>query len=432
MVLRIDILCVSLSLLVVLFGCNAPATPPKVPQGSALVQLKPVDPMALELELRGFLDSLFSEMVGVAGDVAATSSERRVRESSLRLRIRVDELVQQTLQQQDARSMFVHAWVGVADLRRQLETGELSQVLGGEASPITQTAKAMEAQLVELGKRHFPPELIDQSMDDVERAAGGLNSRLRPGELAAARASNEPDLVAVLRIPLLPVSTLQGVSSTPDAIDRFGQSVRSVGHIVKNLPERARWEAELLQWEMAQEGPVAEFLNQLRTANQSISSVAEAVQQLPRQSTEAIEQLRGDLPELQKITANLQRTTEEATRLSTELVPVANAFTATAAEVRQLLAEFRAMQDSRPPPEPNAAPSPQYDQIADSIRGAAAEVRGLLQDLRDEKANRAAFVAFESAGQRLLRTAFVYAIVLILISVLAAYALKRWTLSKSG
>lgn len=70
-------------------------------------------------------------------------------------------------------------------------------------------------------------------------------------------------------------------------------------------------------------------------------------------------------------------------------------------------------------------PGTDFNKLADSTRDAATELRALIRDLRDDNANRQAVMAFESAGQRLLRAAFIYAGLLLVLAVFALFLLKR-------
>jgi hypothetical protein len=405
-------------------GCRKAVSNGSDQQGR-LRELKAVDPDALEQATRAFLDSMFTRIVAAAGDASAGGAPREVREAALRLRIRTAEIVQALREPQDARSMFVHTWLAVAGLRQQLSDGEMARLFGDRAKPLLQTIQALESEIVQIGCLYFPPELIEQSRDDVDRAAALTGQTLGRGANSAVAA--EPDLMTVLRIPLLPVSTLRGVSSTPEAIDRFSQSVLVVGQTIKDMPQRLRWEAELLQWEIAEDGPVPQLLAELNTANQTLSEAIRVARDTPDKVADRVDQslqrVSSDLPAWNEFIGNVRGGTEQLRQAVQDLSPVLEALKAVVAEARLVVQEVKSMQPERgrDPQQPGT----DFNKLADSTRDAATELRALIRDLRDDNANRQAVMAFESAGQRLLRAAFIYAGLLLVLAVFALFLLKR-------
>ncbi|MCS7034488.1 MAG: hypothetical protein NZ561_10930 [Phycisphaerae bacterium] len=426
-------------LLVAVAVAGLVATGCQTPQGSDLSprererfrQLQAVNPVALEAAVREFLDSFATRLYAAAGNASADGAGREVREAALQLRIRTMETVQALREQTDARSLFVYTWLAVVGMRQQLTDGELSRRFADRAAGLLETVHGLEEDLLRIGRAYFPPGLIDESVDDIERAALVRGQRL--GRVPVVAVTEESDLMAVLRIPLLPVSTLQGVSTTPEAIDRFGQSVRVVGQTIKEMPQRIRWEAELLQWDLAEDGPVAQLLKELHDANRSLEQAVEVARNTPDRVADrldsSLQKLREDLPAWTEFTSNLRAATEQARLTAVELRPLIEGCTAAIAEIRLLVEEIRQLQ-SVGQSQDAVRQGTDYNELADRTRLAAAELRGLLQDLRDENANRRAVMAFESAGQRLMRSAFLYAAILLGLAAAAAIALKRLAVTR--
>lgn len=398
------------------------------PAGQSLSQLKAIDPLALDVALRSYLDAFFTRIVAAAGDASADGAPREVREAALKLRIRTAEIVESLRDPQDARSLFVYTWLAVAGLRQELTSGEFSRVFVDRREKLVETIQSLESDLLAIARQHFPPVLIQQSVDDIERAAAAraaTNTRV-----PAAAVSAEADLMAVLKIPLLPVSTLQGVSSTPEAIDRFARSVKGVGESVVGLPERFRWEAELLQWELAEDGPVADLLAGINKANDSIAQAVEVARQTPDKVADRVDNsikgLSTDLPAWNEFAGNIKSATTEIRQTAAELMPMAESWKSTAAEVRLLAGDIREMQKSASPRDPNRPPT-DYANVATSARQAAAEMRLLVADLRNQNANQQLIAAFETAGNRLIRTAFTYGAVLVGMIGIVLWIVRRKT-----
>lgn len=395
-------------------GCQQSQRRSSEPAGQSLSQLKAIDPLALDVALRSYLDAFFTRIVAAAGDASAGGAPREVREAALKLRIHTAEIIESLREPRDARSLFVYTWLAVAGLRQELTSGEFSRLFGDRRQKLVETIQSLESDLLTIARQHFPPALIEQSEDDIERAAAARTSLATRGATAAVTA--EADLMAVLKIPLLPVSTLQGVSSTPESIDRFAESVKGVGKSVVGLPERFRWEAELLQWELAEDGPVADLLTGINKANDSIAQAVEVARQTPDKVGDRVDQsIRGmskDLPAWNEFSSNIKSATNEIRQTAAELTPMAESWKSTAAEIRLLAGDIREMQTSASPRDPNRPPT-DYANVATSAREAAAEMRLLVADLRNQNANQQLITAFETAGNRLIRTAFVYGAVLV-------------------
>lgn len=411
-----------------LAGCQ-PAPKPPTPEAALLSQA--IDPLRLKAELQAFVDRAFSDIVATASDIAAGTKNRKVRENTLKWKIRTHSACQAYLLEEDPRVGFVSAWTGAVQLRKYLTEGEGKDIFGKQQRSAVATARKIEAAAVVLGRRHFPSEAIEAARDDIERLAEkyAASAPFVSEEITVHKSQSE-DLGRVLGIPLLPVTALEGVGGTPRAIDRFTDTAREFENTVQYLPQRMRWEMELLLLEMESLGAVDTALREFKEFTESIRAMNELADKLPgkvraefEKSLSAIEEAQ---PKFQATLAEASETVERAKGVAEQLAAAAQAWQATAGETRLLLADWKALKQETDDDEDG--PTVQdYTELAKEANAAAAEVRALLADL-DKPPAEAGRIRQASAGlDAVINKVFWRAVVLVLLIFALAVFYRRIT-----
>ena len=400
----IGILALSLMLSV---GCGSRKTvSAKSPE---LVQA--VDPIELQNQLRHHLDRHLAEWLGTASEIAANTKDRLVRENCLRLKMRSHDVYLTVLSKEDPREAFLYAWITVAHLRQHLTADTDKSMFGEGQAQALALAQRMEAELIELGKAHFPPEAIEAARDEIEEAARRFARRVPFGTRPAPVPAQEDDVIAILRLPLLPVSVIEGASSTPQAIGRFTDTAQDFATVVQHLPEYTRWQMELLLLEAESSGPVVAIVQKLDDMEKAFRDAADVIGSTPKQvrvefekSLEAVEKTHSQIKEtVTDVRASVEQAKETAETVSRamrefeasaqtagkaadQFTRSAQAFEVATVEVRGLLVDYEKMRADKDPNAPPSAGADDYRAMADSITEAASEVRVLLAELQQPSA----------------------------------------------
>ena len=373
--------------------------------------MQAVDPTQLQSQLRHHLDRHLAEWLGTASEIAANTKDRLVRENCLRLKMRSHDVYLTVLSKEDPRAAFLHAWITIADLRQHLMAGTDKPMFGEGQTKALALAQRMEAELIELGKTHFPPEAIEAARDEIEEAARRFARRTPFGTQSAYVPAQEDDVKTILRLPLLPVSVLEGASSTPKAIDRFTDTARDFAAVVQHLPEYSRWQMELLLLEAESSGPVGVMVQKLDDMEKAFRDAADVMGSMPKEvrvefekSLEAVEKTHSQIKEtVADVRASVEQAKETAETVSRamrefeasaqtagkaadQFTRSAKAFEVAAVEVRGLLADYEKMGADEDPNAPPSAGADDYRAMADSITEAASEVRVLLAELQQPSA----------------------------------------------
>ncbi len=445
---------------VALAGCESGA-------GLSLTQKEASDklghdsnPLQLRLDVERHVDRAYVRIVSAASDVAAASKDRQVREATLRLRIRAIAASERIVQEPDPRRAFLAAWANAVHTRHSLASGNWARILG-DHKPLTAAARENEADVTAIGLRHFPADIMDQAKDDVEELArtpagwpgmAGVNS--------GALEPDEPDLLKLLTFGLL--SPGKGISDMPAAIDRFTVTADGFSSVVRHLPEQSRWQMELLLLEMETAGPLAKLYDRLDRFQGTIGKLVTDIEQLPaktgeelRKTVESMEksqaEVRAIVAEARKLAADTQQVVRQARegvtdantvavaagRAAQDIARSAEAWKGTVEQVRGVLADYKELAKALEKEQgQEKSPGPaEYAEMAREIHVAAAEVRALLTELRDQSATAGQLQTLTGHLEAIIDRAFIWIGVLIFavfLLVMASRLLGRRARSRAN
>ena len=276
-----------------------------------------IDPIYLQSELRLQMDNSLAEIMGTASEIAASTQDRQVREKCLLWKIRAYDAHQRILTISDPRAAFIFEWMAVIQLRQYFTEGAGKNIFGPAQPKAIAVAQAIEAEIIMLGNKHFHADKIEAARDDIEQQATRFSKQ---GEFMSEPdprvSQNQRDLLNILQLPLLPVRSLESVSSTPNAISKFTDTTQDFATVIKQLPERTRWQLELLQLEMESSGPVAALNQRLDRLDQDLRDMIALVKTMPSDNkfkdtadgfTETAKAFEAAAVEIQKLLADYQQ-----------------------------------------------------------------------------------------------------------------------------
>ena len=411
---------------------------------------KEVDPVQLRLGLEQVMDQSMAAIVGTASEIAARTEDRRVRENTLRWKIAANDAFQDALLESDARLAFVRGWITAVQLRMNMTEGPARESFGENQELAVQTMKEVEASFVELGKQSFSEQTIVDAADDVETLGGGLSAAAFAGRLSSPRTPGN-DIVEILRIPLVPVKALGAVGDTPSAINRFTEATRGTGAIVQQLPEKTRWQMELLLLEMGTTGAVARMLEEVQALRNTVEQSVASVKHLPKEARREFEaslgairdaepQLSGMLRDAREVIAELNTSIAEANaavdrtrntldnldKPTDQVATVAQAWQDSIREARELVQDWDAYTSKSTARDTgDRAPTTvgDYTRMAIEMRLATEQVRGLLADLDQPAGESSSVRELSSVLNSAIEKIFWRAVILLAIALLAAVLL---------
>jgi hypothetical protein len=429
-------LCLLLGLLLAMTGgCQSIPKPQHLHQNHNLGQA--INPIRLKVDLRIQMDDALAEVIASSSEIAATHRDRRIREMTLRSKMRFFDAYLFILSTDDPRAAFLLEWSAIVQLRQYVtEIARKDESL----TPILQEpiaiVKKLEKDIVELGYKHFPLETIDAAKDDIEKTASSLSwHALTESQATLVEGKRQNDLIRILKLPLVSVTGLGKVGDTPEAIHRFTNTANDFSLVIQHLPERTRWQLELLLLEMESSGPVVAINQEIERLDKSVREMGNIFKSLPvevrtefEQSLAATEKLqpefRATLAEAQTVADSAgkaidtaHKTTVQAQETATKFTEAAKALETTAGEVRSLLTDYKQIQQSKEPRDPNqsSAGIMDYQEAAESFTATAREIRLILTDLQKPLNNQAALRQVSGEIQELIDIVFWRSIIFVTI-----------------
>ena len=259
------------------------------PKSRALSLPKTIDPILLKSELLNQMDLSLSNTITITNEIAATTEDRGIREKCLRWKMQAQDDYLRIISLEDPRSAFVEEWTSAVQNRLYVTDGAGKTAFGDQQAKAVELAEKVEKLVVDIGVKYFSQAAIDSATDDIEdaarRYATAVPFSVQPYSQGA---ETRRDLKTIIQLPLLPIRGLESASATPQAIRSFTETVKSFAAIIQCLPERTRWQSELMLMEMENSGPVPVFSKVADDFNSRIDKITQQVQTLPGQ-------IRGEL-----------------------------------------------------------------------------------------------------------------------------------------
>ncbi|MEX2205696.1 MAG: hypothetical protein WEF50_05655 [Myxococcota bacterium] len=430
-----------LLLLIALLSTVSCATLGKV--GKQVTSLYPGGDSALTLdELRaGLLDfsSLFGMLVTDAADrISAATSEAKIRRLALLWKIRMPPAAQLAATDPNPRTGYVEMLTVAVSQRQFFEDGAGSAIFGEQQHVALEAAKEIEAAALHGGSRFLPESKLKELHLDVQQLAKEhpirgefLRQNIQAGLEKAEKGGAFDDIIS---IPMAPFRAIAGVESGAQAIHEFNATAAQFTEIIDQLPQRTRWQMELLSYDLQEQGGVLEqslksFDSVARSADR-LSIVAENAPEDMRQTIVAIsEELELRSATLKALLEEYRAAIADTGKTASDLAPLVDGLAKTSEQLNQagvawndVIAQLNA--PSPPLPPGTAPPRPfdilDYERTAVAIRSTTEEIRGALSEVKAiEDGPGSAF------ADRLLRNG------LILIAVFFAGLLGyRWIASR--
>ena len=304
-----------------------------------------VDPEKLHTALLLLADQMSARIAGTTTEIAARTSDPRVREQTILFKLRAIPVMYTIAYDPDPRAAYLHGWIFLVRMRMYLTVGQGRTLFGDQQPLIVDAAVATLHDLVEVGYRNFPREVMDEVSDDIEAiaAVNPIGVNLHTGALQMPEVSSAKQRGAIDSILGAPVRGLEGVGSTPEAIHAATRSFEEFMRLIQQMPQYVRWQTELLLLQVESQDAVVQTREDLDRISRSIESIATTVSTLPadlrKEINEGLDQARVTITALDtsldkagsiaadvnEATANIQQTAETVNEIVAAVVPAPSA-----------------------------------------------------------------------------------------------------------
>jgi hypothetical protein len=344
----------------------------------------------------------FSVGVAATGErIQESSPDREVRRRALLWMLRMIPLSQQVAGIADPQQSYVGLLTLSVAQRKYLTVGEGTKLFGELQSLAVEEAQLLEERALALGATFLSPKHLDGIRWQVEDVTWAYPIRgVFQSESVVqgfSRADSWGAFDWMIGIPMAPFRALEGVDTGAQSIREFNGTAQEFSALVASLPELLRWQAELLAYDLEGRDTVREGSAAFETLAASSARMAETAERLPAelraQVADLLQQieagqsgLRGTLADLRGGLGDLDAAMARGSELTQSLQRLAEQVNGAGATWQALVSDLRG-----PPEQAGAQPEGQgfdileYDRTAARIESAAAELRGLLSEIREAR-----------------------------------------------
>ncbi len=396
-------------------GCAHARKTQAGPSTAAMTLGNAMNPNLLNADVNFLADRIYTESMAMAGTIEAQTTSRTVREACLLWKIHTARAWRALRQVEDPRQRFVLLWLGAVQVRNRLKSKQGAELFGDRQAFALAAAKRMEDEVLAFGREHLSPQKMAAAVDDIEALAATSSVSMGAEDGGLPRVSlgdvnKRSDLMAILSVPLAPVEGLRGVGDTPAAITELARSADRINQTAQEWPQEWRWQAEFLLLESGWTDAVNRALEETRQMRQTLDAMQKTASELPKQvgdeanrSLQTVQQMQ---PELAKTLTQAQQTVAEARQgieagnqlvaslkqTIGELPGTVAAYESAAKETRLLIADIKSFAGEESNKQATTKPAGSGDssaytpaeigKAAKQLQSAAAEIRGLLADLK--------------------------------------------------
>jgi hypothetical protein len=248
----------------------------------------------LRAELGDFASRFHLLVTAAADSIDAGTTDRAVRKRTLSWRVQMIPLVQEAAFQPDPQEAFVEILTLVVMMRQYLSEGEGRQLLGAQQAIALEAAQQLEQDLSSIGLKFLSADALAATRREVEdfahrRPIAGQTFAIQNARRALAEVEQTSAVQRVVAVPLAPFRALEGVGDSSTAIREFTATAREFVRAVERLPEQARWQVELLLYDVEDRDTTLAALASLESVTRSVERVSESAARLPDDLREALQ-----------------------------------------------------------------------------------------------------------------------------------------------
>jgi len=217
--------------------------------------------------------------------ITASVTPREINRRALLWKVRVVPLVQRATSLADPQESFVGLLTLAIAQRQYLSDGAGATLFEDQQAVAVETARAIEEDALALGARFLSPKALEAVRWQVEELVWRNPIRgvfLFETIIEAYRTTDSSGAFDwVIAIPLSPFRALEGVDAGAQAIREFNITAQQFADLVGRLPERLRWESELLLYDVESRETMRSITDSLAAVGESAMRLSESAARLP-------------------------------------------------------------------------------------------------------------------------------------------------------
>ncbi|MFG0328839.1 MAG: hypothetical protein ACF8PN_02965 [Phycisphaerales bacterium] len=267
----------------------------------------------LRARLERFGERFSNQVQGAANDIAIRSEDREVDKRTVLWKIRAVESLWSALAQRDPRASLLDAWTLSLQMEQFFREGDGSQLFAPNqeiaitaATDIVADIERIASLLLDEDRFRAVRVEIDQFVDENPIRGEFAREANLPSTLPARGGSL---LRSVTSVPMAPFRAISGIDEGAQAVRQLSDVAADIGEIAESLPERTRWQAELLLYAFEDRESVQRAVESVQIASESMRELARTADSLPARIGE---ETRATLVEVERRSEALRATIREA------------------------------------------------------------------------------------------------------------------------
>jgi hypothetical protein len=330
----------------------------------------------LQEALAGWAGGFSTQVAAACDRIRDATRDRGARRNCLLWQLRMVPLAKQAAFRPDPQEAYVAALALSRGQRTYLEQGEGAALFGAQQSIAIDAARAIEAQSLAIGHSFLNESQLKRLDSEVaalvaDHPIGGAFSA--DALITSFTASTARKTFSwVVNLPMVPFRALSGVSDTAQAVHQFDETAREFTETVAQLPPLARWQLELLLYDVEE----LESVDRALRAAESVADGAERVSTAAETLPQAVgSELAARLEQARASIAELDRALARAESLAGPLTHVADRIGEASAQWNAILAP---REEAAPKERGRPFDVREYESAADHIGTASRDVRELV------------------------------------------------------
>ena len=370
---------------IALAGCAGKETsraPLAVPETA--LSSSDIDTIGLRTELLLLADQVGARIAGTTSEIARRTTDPRVREQTILFKLRVIPVMYTLTSHPDPRAAFLYSWMFSVRMLGYLTEGEGRTMFGDEQPLIVKTAQRLVRDIVGLGYRYFPKADMDEVGDDIDKiaVANPVGAIIAAQTVTLPPNTTQQQRGAINAILGAPVRGLEGVGSTPEAIQAVSQTIESLMNLVRQMPQFIRWQTELLLLQAQSQPAMVELREDVTRISKSVESVAQTVATLP---ADIRTELDAALAEARETIAALDSALTKAQTITADVNEATANIKVTTDTVKTIVAAFVPPRSESPAPA-ETDPGEPFDmkdvvKTTEQLYATTVELRAIIEDL---------------------------------------------------
>jgi uncharacterized protein YukE len=267
--------------------------------------------------------------------IAKRSDDQEIQRRSLLWKIRLIPLASELAVQSNPQESYLDLSLLTEMMKQYLTTGEGKNIFGPHQELAREASRELEAKILEIGTKFLSEKRMKKFRKQVRESAKdhtirGENFSVESFKSYVQKVEDQRNIFrSIVNVPLSPFNALQGVGSTPTAIQEVNKTMEDMIEVVEGFPKVVRWQTELLLYNLENRETVDEILAQTQKLNETADELTSTFQKYPsdlerllKKSSPQLQQANETSKQLNKLVGQTRSLMKQVQKTSTEWKPL--------------------------------------------------------------------------------------------------------------